>query len=205
MKTSFYLILLSSIFLNCNSGKDDKLSKLFYGLPIYENSKAIELKLMASDRFVKVHSRPLPKEAFVGIHDFVNANLIGVYNYAGQIRTPILAKGISVPDSSKIEFTYTISVNKDDNTDTITVKIFQMEYFFSNSADIDALYNEYLSDLKTYSSKVEDLTIENDNVETAKGTKIIYVKERRKSQSIEILKKSFPNGSKSLRLQLLMS
>ena len=205
MKIHFYLIFLSSIFLNCNSGKDYKLSKLFYGLPIYENPKAIESKLMTSDHFVEVHSKLLLKETFVGIHDFVNANLIGVYNYAGQIRTPILPKGITVPDSSKIEFTYTLSVNKDDNTDTITVKIFQMDYFFSNSADIDALYRDYLNDLKTYSSKAEDITIENDNVETGKGTKIIYVKERRKSQSIEVLKKLFPNGSKSLRLQLLMS
>ena len=185
-KVGILIIVIASIF-SCNiSMKQDQINKWFYGLPVYDNGNEIVKQLLSDNRFI-----------IEEVPDTTNYS----YIYRARINKQYQSTGI-YPDSSVIEFTYADYKTKN-HTNIPIVKLLTVNYFFSNSKDIENLYETSYSDLKSIFNSSHDVSETLNDKPYAIGKEIIYLKSGNKSQKLQILKTEHINGTKSLELRLL--
>ena len=181
-------------FSRCTSElKKDNLQSWFYDLPVYENVNVMRAKLTLNKRFSQEKVANLDKAQ---------------YMYKGRVVQPYLPKGIKQADSTIIEFLFfrgdTATDTSKQRIHTGSLELLYVDYFSSESEDIDKLFTTAYNDFKAPFAKEYDVSDEFDNKVMASGKEIVYKKSKGLSPSIEILKRAHQNGSQSIRLVLKM-
>lgn len=180
------------MFSSCYSRlKNENLKTWLYDVPIYENVSNIRSELISDNRFFQQESTDTTKQW---------------YMYAGTIQKPYLPKGTKQPDSAKIEFSYfhfDTSVNKsEDRLDVTIVKLLQVDYFYTNTDDIEKMFTIAYKDFKQPFVEGHDVTTEQDGKEISAGKNIAYQHSKDFSQDLEVTKRTHSNGAKSVRIIL---
>lgn len=191
-----FTIVVTIIFLifSCAAPlKRESLETWFYDLPVKEDVSQIRAKLIADKRFRQQKSTDTTKQW---------------YQFQGIVQQPYLPSGVPTPDSVVFEFShfdFDITAHKpEDRINMTVVKLFQFDYFYKNSSELDELFAAAYDDLKVPFVKGHDVSIEQDGKEVATGKNITYKTSKDFSQDIEIVKRTHRNGSTSVRLTLKM-
>jgi hypothetical protein len=188
------VITISALLFSCASPLEKQnLETWFYDLPVHADVSLIRAKLNADIRFHQQKSTDTTKQW---------------YQYQGVVQQPYVPSGIPMPDSVVIEFSHfdfdTTAHNPEDRINMTVVKLFQVDYFYNKSEDLDNLFEAAYDDLKVPFVKGHDITIEHDGKEVATGRNITYKTSKDFSQDIEVVKRMHRNGSTSVRLVLKM-
>lgn len=181
------------IFSCASPLKKQNLETWFYDLPVHADVSLIRAKLTADNRFNQQKSTDTTKQW---------------YQFKGIVQQPYIPSGIPIPDSVVFEFSHfdfdTAAHKPEDRINMTIVKLFQVDYFYNKSADLNNLFEAAYDDLKMPFIKGHDIKIEHDGKEVATGKNITYKTSKDFSQDIEIVKRVHRSGSTSVRIVLKM-
>lgn len=165
----------------------------FYNIPLTTKSAEIRSFLKSDKRFIEDLSKGQ------------DSTILGYSTFSGYIVEPELPSGLLF-DSSRVSLTiglgtYTIQ-KKPIKGYAGPYKVIAIEYFLSDTAKLNNLYNTILTDLRMKAKvTINDMLHSTAGSYQSQGAQLIYLNTRKNLFKIELWKMSYKNFANSIRIE----